>query len=162
MGKYYTIKKRDVGKRTIKAFGKVWLVSDFLGLMFDQDVGKIVYERGGILQVESSEQMAKRIGTVLDNKRTTQLIVEEWATSRDAVPAGHVQVTVYEVKTGKRVATVFEREDYVSLIAAAPDLLAALEDVREWCDLIEHHYPEMLFTKKVRAAIAKAEGWETT
>jgi len=36
------------------------------------------------------------------------------------------------------------------------ELLAALKGVEEWCDLIEQNYPEMWFTKRVRAAIAKA------
>ena len=44
------------------------------------------------------------------------------------------------------------------LYQAAPDLLAACQDVREWCDLIEQNYPEMRFTKAVRAAVAKATG----
>lgn len=56
---------------------------------------------------------------------------------------------------GPPVANVYS-EDHVRLIVTAPDLLAALEAVHEWCDLIEQNYPEMLFTKKVRAAIAKA------
>ena len=42
------------------------------------------------------------------------------------------------------------------LLDAAPDLLAALIAVDEWGDLIKQNYPEMLFPKQVRAAIAKA------
>lgn len=49
-----------------------------------------------------------------------------WATSRDAVPEWHTQITVYEEATGKRVATVFETPANARLIAAAPDLLDAL------------------------------------
>lgn len=48
-----------------------------------------------------------------------------WAKSRDAVPPGHVQITVYSQESGERVATAFEREANANLIAAAPDLLAA-------------------------------------
>jgi hypothetical protein len=51
---------------------------------------------------------------------------EQWQTSRDAVPQGHVQITVYDSNTGNRIATVFEREEHAELVAAAPDLLAAL------------------------------------
>ena len=52
-----------------------------------------------------------------------------WSTSKDAVPAGYVQVTVYEEATGRRVATAFEQEANAYLIAAAPELLAALREV---------------------------------
>lgn len=54
-----------------------------------------------------------------------------WATSRDAVPADHVQVTVYAESDGERVATAFRTEANAHLIAAAPALLAALEDALE-------------------------------
>lgn len=47
----------------------------------------------------------------------------QWNTSKDAVPAGHVQITVYDESTGKRVATVFESEAHARLIKAAPQLL---------------------------------------
>lgn len=50
----------------------------------------------------------------------------QWNTSKDAVPAGHVQITIYDEATGKRIATVFEQESYAKLIAAAPQLLDAL------------------------------------
>lgn len=49
-----------------------------------------------------------------------------WATSKDAVPEGYTQVTVYDEVTGDRIATVFDAEA-VPLIEAAPDMLAALE-----------------------------------
>lgn len=50
-----------------------------------------------------------------------------WETSRDAVPAHHVQITVYAEADGQRVATVFREEANARLVAAAPDLLAACE-----------------------------------
>ena len=53
----------------------------------------------------------------------------EWETSRDAVPEGHVQITVYAVETGERVATVFQRAANARLIAAAPELLWAVERI---------------------------------
>lgn len=52
-----------------------------------------------------------------------------WATSKDAVPDGHVQITVYDEPTGKRVATVFERPENAQAIAALPQLLAALAGI---------------------------------
>lgn len=54
---------------------------------------------------------------------------EIWATSKDAVPAGHVQITVYNESTGKRVATVFESEAYANLVKAAPVMLRALQQI---------------------------------
>jgi hypothetical protein len=50
-----------------------------------------------------------------------------WELSRDAVPAGHVQTTIYAEATGERVAIAFECEANARLIGAAPELLAALE-----------------------------------
>ena len=55
-----------------------------------------------------------------------------WETSRDAVQEGHVQITVYSESDGERVATVFQCEANARLIAAAPDLLAALERSLNW------------------------------
>lgn len=54
-----------------------------------------------------------------------------WKTSRDAVPPGHVQITVYAEATGERVATAFEREANARLIAAAPALYEALRAIVE-------------------------------
>lgn len=83
-----------------------------------------------------------------------------WQTSRDAVPAGHVQVTVYEEATGQRVATAFEREENARLIAAAPDLLAALVECEQFVgdrgDDKDDEEDHLLGT--IRAAIAKARG----
>lgn len=50
-----------------------------------------------------------------------------WATSKDAVPDGHVQITVYDEPTGKRVATVFERPENAQAIAATHQTLEALQ-----------------------------------
>ena len=59
-----------------------------------------------------------------------------WGTSRDAVPEGYVQITVYAEATGRRVATAFEDAGNAPLIAAAPELLAQLnafvEFANEW------------------------------
>lgn len=50
-----------------------------------------------------------------------------WEACRDAVPKGFTQFTIYAEASGARVATAFESEANVSLIAAAPDMLEALE-----------------------------------
>lgn len=53
-----------------------------------------------------------------------------WHASRDAVPEGHVQVTVYDEATGNRMATVFDAQA-VPVVTAAPNMLQALRKV---CD----------------------------
>lgn len=65
---FYTITPDDVGKRTIKPFGRVRVVSDFMGRIFPDDVGKRVYNVRAddgtrtILQVENNAQRNKRLG----------------------------------------------------------------------------------------------------
>lgn len=63
-----------------------------------------------------------------------------WETSRDAVPAGHVQITVYAKATGERVATVFAREANAHLIKAAPDMLETLRTLEASATLIEQRW----------------------
>jgi len=47
----------------------------------------------------------------------------------------------------------------MTLIAAAPDMLDALQHVAEWCDLIRQNYPEMWNDfKAVKPAIQQATG----
>lgn len=58
---FYTIRVTDVGKPTLKIFGRVWPVSDFIGKIMTQDVGKRVYLVGGILQVENEAQLKVRL-----------------------------------------------------------------------------------------------------
>lgn len=58
---YYEIAPEDVGKPYLRLWGRMWPVQDFLGRVFKQDVGKRVYLRGGVLQVENPEQMAARL-----------------------------------------------------------------------------------------------------
>jgi len=75
-----------------------------------------------------------------------------WETSKDAVPVGITQITVYEESSGQRVATAFQNEANARLIAAAPELLEVLRMI---CDagiaLADPIESAML------AAIAKAE-----
>ena len=82
-----------------------------------------------------------------------------WEISRDAVPAGFVQVTVYEERTGRRVATAFKEEANARLISAAPDLLEACERVlraEEWA-VTEDRLDSAERVAILRAAIAKAQ-----
>ena len=48
-------------------------------------------------------------------------------TSRDAVPNGFTQITIYDETSGERVATVFS-EEAATLFKAAPELLEALKE----------------------------------
>ena len=59
--KHYTLTIEDVDKPHLKAFGRVWPVSGFLGRILPNDVGKRVYLRGDILQVENDEQHEARM-----------------------------------------------------------------------------------------------------
>ena len=62
MSNYYTLTEDDVNRWLLRAFGRQWPVSWFMGRITDRDVGKRVYLRGGILQVENDEQLARRLG----------------------------------------------------------------------------------------------------
>jgi Zn finger protein HypA/HybF involved in hydrogenase expression len=80
----------------------------------------------------------------------------EWRTSNDAVPDGHVQITVHDEATGRRIATVFEEVAYASLIAKAPLLIEArevLEACRDCLDWENNPSTEKL----VRALLAKLD-----
>jgi hypothetical protein len=60
---FYELKKTDVGKVLISAFGRKWLVSDFIGRVLPTDVGKRVYKAAAdMLQVENNAQRARRLG----------------------------------------------------------------------------------------------------
>lgn len=67
---YYTLTEADVGMATIRCFGKIWLVADFLGRVLPQDVGKRVYSVMGIIQAENEYQEAERERSEHDSKRT--------------------------------------------------------------------------------------------
>jgi uncharacterized protein affecting Mg2+/Co2+ transport len=59
---FYELTAHDVGRATISAFGRSWLVTDFMGRVLPRDVGKRVYLRVDILQVENDQQRDSRIG----------------------------------------------------------------------------------------------------
>ena len=59
--KFIELSKEHIGQPWLKAFGNIWLVSDFIGRILPQDVGKRVYLIGGILQVENDEQRTRRL-----------------------------------------------------------------------------------------------------
>lgn len=61
MPDYREITEADVGKWTFRAFGKLWMTSNFIGRIQPGDVGKRVYRRGDILQVENDEQRSRRL-----------------------------------------------------------------------------------------------------
>lgn len=57
---YREIVESDVGQPFIEAFGETWSVADFIGRIMQRDVGKRIYKRGDILQVENDEQRNAR------------------------------------------------------------------------------------------------------
>ena len=59
--RHYTITTEDVGTKLLAAFGKLWPVQGFLGRILPGDVGKRVYLRAGVLQVENDEQRVARM-----------------------------------------------------------------------------------------------------
>lgn len=61
MNTYREIVEADVGKALFKAFDRTWAVTAFIGRIMKQDVGKRVYLRGGVLQVESDAQRSARL-----------------------------------------------------------------------------------------------------
>lgn len=77
----------------------------------------------------------------------------EWLTSRDAVPDGHVQLTVYSVETGNRVATVFDREENAYVIAALPELLAALVVLVDHAQETHPHFESERGQRDIKAAL---------
>jgi hypothetical protein len=58
---YYEIQPGDVGQSVIRSFGYAWSVTGFIGRILPMDVGKRVYMRNRVLQVESNEQFQTRI-----------------------------------------------------------------------------------------------------
>ena len=61
MTTYYTITEADVGQPAIRVWGRTWPVSGFLGRVLPGDVGKLVYRRGDVLQVENDAQRSARL-----------------------------------------------------------------------------------------------------
>ena len=61
--KHYTLQDSDVGKSFLRAFGRVWLVTDFMGRVLPGDVGKRVYlwRDGEGVSVENDEQRERRL-----------------------------------------------------------------------------------------------------
>lgn len=70
---YYTLTRADVDRPVLRAFGRVWLVTNFIGHIHLRDVGKRVYLRDGVLQVENDEQRARRCN-VEDQERSREVI----------------------------------------------------------------------------------------
>ena len=61
---YREITQADVGKVLFPAFGRKWAVSEFIGRIMPQDVGKRVYKVApDMVQVENNEQRARRTGS---------------------------------------------------------------------------------------------------
>jgi hypothetical protein len=59
---YYTITERDIGKYQIMMFGRPWPCDQWIGRIMQCDIGKRVFLRDGIVQVENDQQLQARIG----------------------------------------------------------------------------------------------------
>lgn len=57
----YELKESDVGKRFLKFGGQHLRLSGIMGVVLPNDVGKRLYKRGDIYQVENDEQRDRRL-----------------------------------------------------------------------------------------------------
>jgi hypothetical protein len=57
----YELQESDVKRALVTCFGRKWPVIEFIGCVLPSDVGKRVFRRGDVLQVENNEQRAKRL-----------------------------------------------------------------------------------------------------
>jgi hypothetical protein len=71
---------------------------------------------------------------------------------------GHSQGQVADEETGKTVALVYSNGDEGYIIAAAPDMLAALKDLMFFCEEMNPRETMPEVWDKAREAIAKATG----
>lgn len=62
MREYREITAEDVERSLIRAFGRTWQTSSFIGRILPGDVGKRIYLTGEeVLKVENDEQRSRRI-----------------------------------------------------------------------------------------------------
>lgn len=71
---FVTIAQEDVGRSLFEAFGRKWPTTSFIGRITSLDVGKRVYLRGGVLQVENNEQRdARKVREGVESPRSGDL-----------------------------------------------------------------------------------------
>lgn len=58
---HYTIQTDDIGRGYIEAFGKSWSLANVIGRVQPDDVGKRIFYRGGVVQVENDQQRLERL-----------------------------------------------------------------------------------------------------
>lgn len=113
MRPYYELRTEDINRAVIKAFGRTWPVSNFLGRVLPGDVGKRVYQVGDILQVENDEQRDTR----LQEEESEEIMADEY--------------TVYVLKPDRRF--VCYRKTLDDAQAAADDRLNEMyRDDPDW------------------------------
>ena len=86
--------------------------------------------------------------------------MKNWYITSTTNCAGHAVVA--DEDTGRTVAVVYDKKD-AALVAAAPKLLAALEEVADiWNDLYSNAADpyEKLAWRKANEAIKEAKGWK--
>ena len=75
---------------------------------------------------------------------------------RDGTSAGRKHTDRYGTERLRRTVSADEAEANARLIAAAPDLLAALQAVDDWLPVSPLRHDEKMICNKVLAALAKA------
>lgn len=136
--KYYTLTAEDIGAAFLHAFGRVWPVQDFIGRILSDDVGKRVYPRGGILQVENDEQRAARIAAwntpMFDDDVAWLQFLADWEGRANGPPL----TTPERDKRLMRIAFNWAREHPKGQSAPRP------KSQQSWCecniaDVSDHH-----------------------
>ena len=61
---YYTISQADMGQRSITAFGRKWIISDFFGKLFEFDLGRRVFRAGERIRFENARERDLRLAKI--------------------------------------------------------------------------------------------------
>ena len=88
----------------------------------------------------------------------TREVYIRWQAQHTAGHATHGQTAIYDEANGKDVAIVYDGDANARLIAAAPELLQALEDIITAIGPYHQDEVQLGIKRIAEAAIAKAEG----
>ena len=98
---YREITQADVGKVLFPAFGRKWAVSEFIGRIMPQDVGKRVYKVApDMVQVENNEQRARRTGSARSpgHERQGYTVFKRSKTNPRAIKVVQHDLTISEAR----------------------------------------------------------------
>lgn len=82
---YYTITANDIGKTSFWFHG-FQRFTDVIGRVLPQDIGKRIYERNGVMQVENQEQFEKRIAAEMHDNAEREAIMSGRSFSQVYIP----------------------------------------------------------------------------